>query len=74
VSVVGAAEAYGSSGRVGQREFVLKECCLGYKNTLYSSLLERARDTKGSVYALLRLDATLFPATVHLLLLPLFAV
>jgi hypothetical protein len=44
VRVVGAAEAYGSSGRVGQREFVLKECCLGYKNTMYSSLLERARE------------------------------
>jgi hypothetical protein len=41
VHVVGAAEACGSSGRVGQREFVLKERCLGYKNTLYSSLLER---------------------------------
>jgi hypothetical protein len=41
---VGAAEACGSSGRVGQREFVLKERCLGYKNTLYSSLLERSRE------------------------------
>jgi hypothetical protein len=29
---------------VGQREFVLKERCLGYKNTLYSSLLERSRE------------------------------
>jgi hypothetical protein len=38
VRVVGAAEACGSSGRVGQREFVLKEHCLGYKNTMYSSL------------------------------------
>jgi hypothetical protein len=38
VRVVGAAEACGSSGRVGQREFVLKERCLSYKNTLYSSL------------------------------------
>jgi hypothetical protein len=36
--VVGVAEACRSSGRVGQREFVLKERCLGYKNTLYSSL------------------------------------
>jgi hypothetical protein len=44
VRVVGAAEACGSSGRVGQREFVLKERCLGYKNTLYSSLLERSRE------------------------------
>jgi hypothetical protein len=43
VRVVGAAEACGSSGRVGQREFVLKERCLGYRNTLYSSLLERSR-------------------------------
>jgi hypothetical protein len=39
VRVVWAAEACGSSGRVGQREFVLKERCLGYKNTMYSSLL-----------------------------------
>jgi hypothetical protein len=31
VRVVGAAEACGSSGRVGQREFVLKERCLSYK-------------------------------------------
>jgi hypothetical protein len=38
VRVVGVAEACGSSGRVGQREFVLKERCLVYKNTLYSSL------------------------------------
>jgi hypothetical protein len=38
VRVVGAAEACGSNGRVGQREFVLKERCLGYKNTMYSSL------------------------------------
>jgi hypothetical protein len=38
VRVVGAAEACESSGRVGQREFVLMERCLGYKNTLYSSL------------------------------------
>jgi hypothetical protein len=38
VRVVGAAKACGSSGRVGQCEFVLKEPCLGYKNTLYSSL------------------------------------
>jgi hypothetical protein len=44
VRVVGAAEACGSSGRVGQREFVLKERCLGYKNTLYSSLYKRARE------------------------------
>jgi hypothetical protein len=44
VRVVGAAEACGSSGRVGQREFVLKERCLGYKNTLYSSFLERSRE------------------------------
>ena len=44
VRIVGAAEACGSSGRVGQREFVLKERCLGYKNTLYSSLLERSRE------------------------------
>jgi hypothetical protein len=28
---------------VGQRQFVLKERCLGYKNTLYSSLFERSR-------------------------------
>jgi hypothetical protein len=38
VRVVGAGEACGSSGRVGQREFVLKERCLGYKNNMYSSL------------------------------------
>jgi hypothetical protein len=38
VRVVGAVEACGSSGRVGQCEFVLKERCLDYKNTLYSSL------------------------------------
>jgi hypothetical protein len=44
VHVVGVAEACGSSGRVGQREFVLKERCLGYKNTLYSLLLERSRE------------------------------
>jgi hypothetical protein len=44
VRVVGAAEACGSSGRVGQREFVLKERCLGYKNTMYSSLLEMSRE------------------------------
>jgi hypothetical protein len=44
VRVVGVAEACGSSGRVGQREFVLKERCLGYKNTMYSSLLERSRE------------------------------
>jgi hypothetical protein len=44
VRVVRAAEACGSSGRVGQREFVLKERYLGYKNTLFSSLLERSRE------------------------------
>jgi hypothetical protein len=44
VRVVGAAEACGSSGKVGQREFVLKERCLGYKNTLYSSLYKGARE------------------------------
>jgi hypothetical protein len=44
VRIMGAAEACGSSGRVGQRELVLKKGCLGYKNTLYSSLLERARE------------------------------
>jgi hypothetical protein len=44
VHVVGAAEACRSSGRVGQREFVLKERCLDYKNTLYSSLCKRSRE------------------------------
>jgi hypothetical protein len=44
VRVVGAAEACGSSSRVGQREFMLKERCLGYKNTLYSSLYKRSRE------------------------------
>jgi hypothetical protein len=44
VRVVGVAEACRSSDRVGQREFVLKERCLGYKNTLYSSLYKRSRE------------------------------